>query len=63
MKLALLGLMWAVWGGLHSLLVSPAWMRTVSARFPGLCPWYRLASSSRFRYRSFRNPPHGKRQV
>jgi protein-S-isoprenylcysteine O-methyltransferase Ste14 len=42
-KLVLLGLMWAVWGGLHSLLVSPAWMRTVSARFPGLCPWYRLA--------------------
>ena len=43
MKLALLGLMWAVWGGLHSLLVSPAWMRVVSARFPRLCPWYRLA--------------------
>lgn len=43
MKLALLGLMLAVWGGLHSLLVSPAWMRVVSARFPRLCPWYRLA--------------------
>lgn len=43
MRLVLLGLMWAAWGGLHSLLVSPAWMRVVSGRFPRLCPWYRLA--------------------
>ncbi len=34
--------MWAAWGGLHSLLISPSWMRLVSARFPRLCPWYRL---------------------
>lgn len=43
MRLALLALGWACWGGLHSLLISPAWMRMVSARFPGFCPWYRLA--------------------
>lgn len=43
MKLFLLGLLWAVWGGLHSLLISPSWMRMASTRFPGLCPWYRLA--------------------
>jgi len=42
MKLVLLGLAWAAWGGLHSLLISPGWMRLVSSRFPGLCPWYRL---------------------
>lgn len=40
--LALLGLGWAAWGAAHSLLISPAWMRLVSARFPRLCPWYRL---------------------
>lgn len=40
--LALLALGWAAWGGLHSLLISPGWMRMVSARFPRLCPWYRL---------------------
>ena len=43
MSLTLLALGWACWGGLHSLLISPAWMRMVSARFPGLCPWFRLA--------------------
>lgn len=42
MSLALLALGWAVWGGLHSLLISPSWMRLVSNRFPRLCPWYRL---------------------
>ena len=41
--LAFLALGWAAWGGLHSLLISPSWMRMASARFPGLCPWYRLA--------------------
>lgn len=40
--LALLGLGWAAWGAMHSLLISPAWMRLVSARLPRLCPWYRL---------------------
>lgn len=40
--LVLLALGWAAWGGLHSLLISPGWMRMVSARFPRLCPWYRL---------------------
>lgn len=40
--LVLLALGWAAWGGLHSLLISPSWMRMVSARFPRLCPWYRL---------------------
>lgn len=40
--LALLGLGWAAWGAMHSLLISPAWMRLISARFPRLCPWYRL---------------------
>lgn len=43
MKLALLALGWACWGALHSLLISPGWMRLVSARLPRLCPWYRLA--------------------
>ncbi len=33
---------WACWGGMHSLLISPGWMRMFSARFPGFCPWYRL---------------------
>ncbi len=42
-SLVLLALGWAAWGGLHSLLISPAWMRMVSARLPRLCPWYRLA--------------------
>jgi protein-S-isoprenylcysteine O-methyltransferase Ste14 len=42
-NLFLLGFAWAAWGGLHSLLISPAWMRLVSARLPGICPWYRLA--------------------
>ncbi len=42
MSLLLLGLGWAAWGGLHSLLISPSWMRLVSDRFPRLCPWYRL---------------------
>jgi methanethiol S-methyltransferase len=41
--LALLGLGWAAWGAMHSLLISPAWMRLVSACFPRLCPWYRLS--------------------
>ena len=41
-SLVLLALGWAAWGGLHSLLISPGWMRMVSARFPRLCPWYRL---------------------
>jgi protein-S-isoprenylcysteine O-methyltransferase Ste14 len=41
-KLALLALGWACWGALHSLLISPGWMRFVSARIPRLCPWYRL---------------------
>jgi len=40
--LVLLGLGWAAWGATHSLLISPSWMRLVSARFPRLCPWYRL---------------------
>lgn len=40
--LALLALGWAAWGAMHSLLISPAWMRLVSSRLPGLCPWYRL---------------------
>lgn len=40
--LVALALGWAVWGAMHSLLISPAWMRLVSARFPLLCPWYRL---------------------
>lgn len=40
--LVLLALGWAVWGGLHSLFISPSWMRLVSNRFPGFCPWYRL---------------------
>ena len=43
MKLALLAAGWACWGALHSLLISPGWMRLVSARLPRLCPWYRLA--------------------
>jgi protein-S-isoprenylcysteine O-methyltransferase Ste14 len=42
MSLVLLALGWAAWGGLHSLLISPSWMRLVSDRFPRLCPWYRL---------------------
>lgn len=42
MSLVLLALSWAAWGGLHSLLISPSWMRMVSERFPRLCPWYRL---------------------
>lgn len=40
--LVLLGLGWVAWGAMHSLLISPGWMRLVSARFPRLCPWYRL---------------------
>ncbi len=43
MKLLLLALGWAAWGGLHSLLISPFWMRLVSGLFPRLCPFYRLA--------------------
>lgn len=43
MKLLLLALGWAAWGGLHSLLISPSWMRLVSGLFPRLCPFYRLA--------------------
>jgi protein-S-isoprenylcysteine O-methyltransferase Ste14 len=42
MPFFLLALGWAAWGGLHSLLISPSWMRMVSERFPRLCPWYRL---------------------
>lgn len=42
MKLVLLALGWAAWGMLHSLFISPAWMRMVSVHFPRLCPWYRL---------------------
>jgi len=33
---------WAAWGGLHSLLISPPWMRLISSRFPRFCPFYRL---------------------
>jgi len=40
--LVALALGWAAWGAMHSLLISPAWMRLVSARLPRLCPWYRL---------------------
>jgi protein-S-isoprenylcysteine O-methyltransferase Ste14 len=40
--LIFLALGWAAWGGLHSLLISPLWMRLVSDRFAWLCPWYRL---------------------
>ncbi len=43
MKHLLLALGWAAWGGLHSLLISPSWMRLVSGLFPRLCPFYRLA--------------------
>lgn len=43
MKHLLLALGWAAWGGLHSLLISPSWMRLVSGLFPRLCPYYRLA--------------------
>jgi len=43
MKHFLLALGWAAWGGLHSLLISPSWMRLVSGLFPRLCPFYRLA--------------------
>lgn len=42
MKYVLLGLGWVAWGGLHSLLISPSWMRLVSGLFPRLCPFYRL---------------------
>jgi len=43
MKHLLLALGWAAWGGLHSLLISPSWMRLVSGLFPRICPFYRLA--------------------
>lgn len=43
MKHFLLALGWAAWGGLHSLLISPSWMRLVSGLFPRFCPFYRLA--------------------
>lgn len=33
---------WALWGGLHSLLLHPAWVQMVLRRWPGLCPYYRL---------------------
>lgn len=33
---------WICWGGLHSLLISPAWQALVIGRWPGLCRWYRL---------------------
>jgi len=39
----LLGLGWAAWGALHSLLISPTWMAVFSRRFPWACPYYRLA--------------------
>lgn len=33
---------WVCWGGLHSLLINPAWQALVGVRWPGLCRWYRL---------------------